>query len=200
MSKTKRNRRSGLSVSLIIALLFVASGVVRLFGGTGAAIAREVAALAPEPVHGGSTAEAKAICPDAPELERILEALKTREAAVAEREARVERKTQDLNEASAQLGEQMHALKRAESDLAQTIAAAETAAETDIAQLTSVYENMKPKEAAAVFQEMAPEFAAGFLSRMRSDAAARILAGLDPASAYSISVILASRNVDVPTE
>ena len=70
----------------------------------------------------------------------------------------------------------------------------------DVAQLTAVYAAMKPKEAAAVFEEMDPAFAAGFLGRMKPDAAAQIVAGLSPGKAYSISVILAGRNVGTPTE
>jgi flagellar motility protein MotE (MotC chaperone) len=35
---------------------------------------------------------------------------------------------------------------------------------------------------------------------MRADAAAAILAGLAPDQAYSISVVLAGRNANVPTE
>ena len=57
---------------------------------------------------------------------------------------------------------------------------------------------MKPKDAAALFEEMSPEFAAGFLGLMRADAAALIMTGLEPTTAYSISVILAGRNANVP--
>ena len=55
-------------------------------------------------------------------------------------------------------------------------------------------------QAAALFQLMEPSFAAGFLGRMRADAAAAILAGLEPDLAYSISVVLAGRNANVPRE
>jgi flagellar motility protein MotE (MotC chaperone) len=80
------------------------------------------------------------------------------------------------------------------------MAQSEVAAEDDLSRLTSVYENMKPKEATEVFARMAPEFAAGFLGRMRPDAAALILSGLDPDKAYSISVLLAGRNANAPVE
>lgn len=197
MSASKRARKGGLSVSLVIAVLLAASGVVRLFGGTGAAIAREVAALAPDKAPVESV---QAVCPAAPEIDRLLVAIREREDAADARDAANAARAEQLDEASALIAEQMTALAEAEAALADTIASAEAAAENDLSQLTTVYENMKPKQAAAVFEEMDPEFAAGFLGRMRSDAAARIFAGLQPATAYSISVILASRNVDVPTE
>ena len=74
------------------------------------------------------------------------------------------------------------------------------AVENDLAALTSVYENMKPKEAAPLFEAMDPVFAAGFLARMRPEVAAGIMAKLSPDAAYSISVILAGRNANVPRE
>ena len=80
------------------------------------------------------------------------------------------------------------------------LAVAEKAAEGDLSRLTSVYEAMKPKDAAALFEAMEPEFAAGFLGRMRPDAAAGIMTGLSPETAYMISVVLAGRNARAPTE
>ena len=88
----------------------------------------------------------------------------------------------------------------AEAKLASTLALADNAAENDLARMTSVYENMKPKEAAALFEEMSPDFAAGFLGRMRPDAAAAIMAGLSAPTAYTVSVVLAGRNASAPTE
>ena len=57
---------------------------------------------------------------------------------------------------------------------------------------------MDAGDAAALFTQMDPSFAAGFLGRMQSDAAAGVLAELDPAVAYSISVLLATRNATPP--
>ena len=85
-----------------------------------------------------------------------------------------------------------------ENRLRATLAKADQAAEKDIARLTSVYENMKPAQAAPLFEAMEPSFAAGFLSRMRPDAAAGILANVDPQAAYTISVLIAGQNASVP--
>ena len=97
-----------------------------------------------------------------------------------------------------EITKRLTALEQAEVELRGTLALADNAAENDLARLTSVYENMKPKDAAALFGAMEPDFAAGFLGRMRPDAAAAVLAGLSPDAAYSISVILASRNANAP--
>jgi len=91
-------------------------------------------------------------------------------------------------------------LEDAENRLADTLALADNAAEKDLERLTSVYENMKPKEAADIFETMDVTFAAGFLSRMRPDAAAGILSNVDKTLAYAISVAMAGRNIGVPTE
>ena len=105
-----------------------------------------------------------------------------------------------LQNAEAEIAVQLQALQQAEADLTATIALADSAAETDLAQLTTVYENMKPKEAADLFAEMSPPFAAGFLGMMRPDSAAQIMTELEPEVAYSFSVVLAGRNAAVPTD
>lgn len=90
------------------------------------------------------------------------------------------------------------ALEAAEASLRETVALSDKAAEVDLARLTSVYEAMKPREAAALFDEMDENFAAGFLGRMRPDSAAAVLAGMVPAKAYAVSAILAGRNANAP--
>ena len=122
------------------------------------------------------------------------------QAALDRRETDLALREQDLRAMSDLVGEQIARLGAAETRLRQVMSLAEGAAEGDVAQLTAVYAAMKPKEAAAVFEEMDPAFAAGFLGRMKPDAAAQIVAGLSPGKAYSISVILAGRNVGTPTE
>lgn len=125
--------------------------------------------------------------------------LKVREDNVSQREFEVLQKTALIELSETRIREQLAQLEEAENQLRSTIALADRAAEDDLARLTAVYENMKPKEAAGLFEEMSPDFAAGFLSRMRPDAAALILAGLQASTAYSISVVMAGRNAEVPT-
>ena len=116
------------------------------------------------------------------------------------REAELEARIQALALIESSVADDLRRLEEAEEELRATMAQADKAAETDIDQLTAVYENMKPDQASALFQMMEPSFAAGFLGRMRSDAAAAILAGLEPDLAYSISVVLAGRNAEVARE
>ena len=102
--------------------------------------------------------------------------------------------------AEAKLAEQLAAFETAQKNLEQTLALADQAAERDIARMTTVYENMKPADAARIFERMDVAFAAGLLSRMRPDLAAEVLTGMTADSAYAVTLTIASRNAAVPTE
>lgn len=196
MSAERARRPRGPRGTLtIIALLLVVSGLIRL-GGPAAAIAREVANLEESPV----AMPALGSCETAEDVELALSALGEREERLSAREAEIEERMALLTEAEAAMKDTMAELEKAEAELDATLSVASTAAEDDLARLTTVYEAMKPKEAAALFSQMDPQFAAGFLGRMRPDAAAAVMAGLDPETAYTISVVLAARNADVPKE
>ncbi|MEM1064519.1 MAG: hypothetical protein AAGJ74_03380 [Pseudomonadota bacterium] len=186
----------GRGLLLIIAAGFVGSGLLRAWDGHGAALAREVAARTAE----AGVITAACDCATDEGLDAALAAVRARETSVQDRENALSDRLAALDLAEQAIEARLAALEAAEAQLSATMARSETAAEDDLAQLTSVYENMKPKEAAELFQAMTPDFAAGFLSRMRADAAAAIFAGLPPETAYTISVILAGRNARAPTE
>ncbi len=187
----RRKRRVGRATLGIISSLLIASAITRIGVGMGPALADE--ARAEEvPVAANST--------DGMNTSALLEAFQRREARLAEREAQLQARIQALNVVEEEVAEKLASLEAAEQALAATIAQADGAAATDLEKLTTVYENMKPKEAAALFEEMPPEFAAGFLGMMRADAAALIMTQLEPETAYSFSVVLAGRNANAPTE
>jgi len=193
----RQGRRGRFPVTgLVLVTLFGASIAVRLAGGTAAAIAREVEEHLPESAAGS----APRAVPAPATLDPILTALERREARLEEREAELALREQDVEAARQSVEAQVRRLEAAEAELSAVLSVAETAATEDVAQLTSVYENMKPKDAAPLFEAMDPAFAAGFLARMRAEAAAQIVAGLSPQTAYSISVILAGRHVDATGE
>ncbi len=196
--KSKRQRKGSRGVLLLITGFFLASGLLRLGSGTGSAIAREIQTLG----HGENQQDTvvPTACETGEGIGELLAALKKREARVTEQEAKLADRMQVLAVAEEGAKKNLAALAEAEQRLKATMALADTAAEDDLSRLTTVYENMKAKDAAKLFEEMDPQFSAGFLGRMRPDAAAAIFAGLTPAKAYSISVILAGRNAEVPTE
>jgi len=192
MNKRKPVRRRTGTLGVLAGLL-IASAVMRTASSGSIAFAETTSeaqvAESADPIQDTSTASNAA----------LLRALQEREAKLEEREHEVKNRMQAINLAELEIQEQLKALVDAEEALKSTIALAEVAASNDLQSLTQVYENMKPKDAAALFEEMSPEFAAGFLGLMRADAAALIMTGLEPTTAYSISVILAGRNANVPT-
>ncbi|UWQ53894.1 MotE family protein [Leisingera caerulea] len=199
-TKSKRLRRGG--TLMMLAVLLMGSAAVRLGLEAGPAIAREVASLKEpgieEPAHKGEPQRES--MPTSAELQTMLAAFQEREQALAAREAEIQDRMKALAIADQAIDRKLAALEQAEEKLRATLALADGATEEDVTRLTSVYEQMKPKEAAALFEEMDPAFAAGFLARMQPEAAAGIMAGLSPEAAYTISVVLAGRNGAVPKE
>mgnify|MGYP003627259512 CR=1 FL=1 len=205
IKKTKKRsltRRTGRGTVMIIAALLSTSAFLRLGSGAGEAVAEAI--IQPTPPVGFSKegSEVSDIANtrkvDRAKIGSLLAALMEREARVSEREERIAKRQKALEIADEEIERRMVALEQIEQDLRKTLALANGAAESDLARLTAVYENMKPKDSAKLFETMEPEFAAGFLGRMRPDAAAGVMAGLSPEAAYSISVILAGRNASAP--
>lgn len=216
--KRKPKRKSRGALAAICALL-VTSALLRLAIGASEALAREgggdllehapgTGRIAGDPPASGTLPKHSSPTPtDAvpirvaeADIQPLIEALNSRESRIRSRESAIDIRMQALAVAEQEIERKMIALAEAEDSLKQTLSLARTAAADDIARLTDVYANMKPKKAAALFEEMDAEFAAGFLARMRPDAAAAIMAGMTPQAAYLTSVILAGRNANVPKE
>jgi flagellar motility protein MotE (MotC chaperone) len=190
----KSARLGSRNVLVIVAALFVGSGVIRIGIGSGQAFA-----LGDISADGQMESEPFACTPDQ-DPGGILNTILARERALIQAERTVAEQLKSIDFAKAEIRQNLMQLEAAEQKLAATMATVKNAAESDLARLTSVYENMKPKDASTLFSEMAPDFSAGFIARMRPEAAAKIMTGLDPATAYSISVIMAGRNANTPTE
>ncbi|AHM03719.1 hypothetical protein roselon_01331 [Roseibacterium elongatum DSM 19469] len=173
---------------MCLGLMFAASGVLRL-GALDGAWATEPAAPATETAGLGPTGP----------LRTALEEATALRARLTEREAELDVREAAVEAAQALVEERLAALEQAEARLARLVALSDSAAETDLGQLTRVYETMPPEAAAPLFERMEPSFAAGFLSRMAPATSAALLAELDPAAAYAISVVLATRNATAPT-
>ena len=193
-------RRITLGAMAIVGSLLVFSALLRLTVGAGAAFARETETAVPPVPPPATTQESTDRILTEADLENVLDALREREERLEKNEDAVAVRMRALEIAEEAIDRKLAQLQSVEEQLRSTIALAQTAAEDDLTRLTDVYASMKPKQAAALFEAMDAEFAAGFLGRMRPDTAAAIMAGLSPTAAYSISVILAGRNADVPKE
>lgn len=189
----------GRGLLVTAALLMAASGAIRLGEGMGQAIAETAAPSDHEVAEAqDAPASAPAACPAPPaELARVL---KEREAAVHAREASATRREAAVALSEGLIDKRLAELAAAEEQLAALVTQADRAAEEDVARLTTVYEAMKPKQAAAIFDQMAPEFAAGFLGRMQPDTAAQIMQAMRPENSHAVTVLLAGRNARVPSQ
>lgn len=180
---------------LILSCLLI-SAVIRL-GAGGVALAEELATNVAEPVM--VPVQPVQPTPES-EVSSLLKSIRTRQEQLLQREGEITERQLELNMIEQRIAQQLVVLKQAEQKLADTLAIADSAAENDLKQLTAVYEKMKAKNAAEIFGTMEISFAAGFLSRMKPESAAGILSEMPPNAAYSISVVMAGKNANAPTE
>jgi flagellar motility protein MotE (MotC chaperone) len=146
------HRRFAPGALVVLALLFASSGALRLGSDLGAALA----AISDEPAEDLPAEPASCAAPPA----ALAAALKARDEEVTAREAMIEERFAALELAQAAIDKRMGELAAAEEGLKKTISLADGAAEQDLGTLTSVYEAMKPADAARLFAAMAPEYAA----------------------------------------
>lgn len=176
----RRPFRNGTLV--LLATIFMCAALIRLTITPGVASSLTAAA------------DSARDCLGKPETSALLGAVNDRTTQLNQREEALAARSQALTVAEKTVRERLAALQKSEDDLAKSVTFADKAADNDVARLVTVYENMKPREAAPLFEVMEPDFAAGFLSRMSPETAAAIMTNLDPKFAYSVSVVFAGRN------
>lgn len=191
MSRADPRQRGTSSVLLLLSLLFLGAGMSRLGLGVAEVIAAETNPTA-------ELAEEMGASDPSPDPGDLFAALRAREARLEQAEASLQARQIALREAEAELERQISSLTQVEAQLAQTLRLTEGAAEQDLSRLTTVFEHMKPQQAAELFGQMDTEFAAGFMARLRPDFAGEVMAGLDPVIAYAISAVLAGRHARTP--
>lgn len=210
MSKNLKPARIWRQRGILIALfsLFLVSGLLRL-GDIDIAFAATGSETTIEDSTGSSEGQTGVIervqeiasdtqqCATLGSIEVALAAINRRAEELDVREANVSAREANLEAAEAVILEQLQELEATEERLRGLLTIADTAADDDLAQLTSLYESMEAEDAAELFGQMEPSFAAGFLARMRPEAGAGILSELEPNQAYAISVILATRNTNL---
>lgn len=188
MKAVPRSSRS--CVLLLLAALFSAAGLSRLGLGVAEVFAADT--------HSETNQSEMPVQQQAADPGDLHAALQARKAQLDERENALLDRAQALREAETELQRNLDALLEAESRLAATLRLTETAAEDDLRHLTTVFESMKPPQAAELFSQMDTEFAAGFVSRLRPDFAGEVMSALDPLIAYGISAVLAGRHARTP--
>ncbi len=134
------------------------------------------------------------------QTDALLAAIKERSRVLDAQTVRVEDRIRLLEIIEKRVGERLVELQKNNDDLSGLIAFADEAADQDIALLSKMYEQMKPKKAGEIFDKMNPTFAAGFLTAMNSESAALILTNMSTDKAYEASMIIASRNAAVHSQ
>lgn len=178
-------------VLILLAGIFLASGLSRLGLGVVEVIAAETGAEIADPLP---------IADEVPDPGDLYAALQARKAQLDDYDAALNARAQALEDAEIELQRHLDHLLDAETRLAATLRITETAAEDDLKHLTTVFEAMKPAQAAELFSKMDTEFAAGFVSRLRPDFAGEVMSALDPLVAYGISAALAGRHALTPRD
>lgn len=189
---TDRSKVKGAGLGMILMLLaglFFTSGLSRLSLGVVGALAAEDAPPDETGVNNESASGGA-----------LFEALRAREARLAQQEQALQERADSLRTAEERLRTQIAELQATEERLAATLALTESAAETDLSRLTIVFQHMKPPQAAALFATMDTEFAAGFIARLEPQFAGEVMAELDPTLAYGISAVLAGRHANTPRQ
>lgn len=125
----------------------------------------------------------------------LLEALRRREAELDAYAEMLEDRNKALDAAAQRLEARLRQLDASREQFSALVASVDKSADRDVQHLISVYEKMKPKQAAPLFDSMDPGFAAGFLARMRPTKASAIMANMQTDRAYAVSLRLAGRNV-----
>lgn len=120
-------------------------------------------------------------------LSMDMKRLDTRRTEISEREIA-------LAAIETKIEAQMKAVEKVNNALQVKIDHIKSLANEDLKHLVSMYQTMKPKQAAEIFNSMDPAFAAGFLREMNSEKAGLIMANMDARKSYSISILIAGQN------
>ncbi len=107
------------------------------------------------------------------------------------READIMEQQRLLETSDRRVREQVAKLKLIKEEIVTSAKLADTTINRESKRLISIYEKMKPKEAANIFNEMAPNIAAELLRTMKEDQSSEILAKMNPKNAYEITLSLA---------
>jgi flagellar motility protein MotE (MotC chaperone) len=122
----------------------------------------------------------------------LLQAIRERRRQLDVREAGLAERRRMLEVIERRASELLRELQETRDTLEATLATADKEAAAQLTRLVTIYEGMKPKEAARIFEAMPAEVAAGFVRRMREAKSALIMAHLDANHAYAITLSIAN--------
>ncbi|MDO5657939.1 MAG: hypothetical protein Q4G36_06415 [Paracoccus sp. (in: a-proteobacteria)] len=147
----------------------------------------------PAPPPTGAAATLMQGCSDVPEAVALVSELRQREQRINHYLAAVDRREGDLRDAEARIRARLDELRGMRDVERRARIAAQDEVEADIAQLVSVYDAMRPRDAAAIISDLPADFAAELLMRLNPDSSARIIASVQPRQAAILTTYMGAR-------
>lgn len=126
----------------------------------------------------------------------VLQALAARRKALDVRQNEVEIREKLLAAAETRIDDKIAELKELKAKIDEVFKTEESKGDAKFKSLVKVYENMKPKDAAAVFEQLEMGVLLELLDRMSERKLAAIMAAMDPSRAQAVTVALATANED----
>lgn len=121
----------------------------------------------------------------------LLQNLTKRRNELDERESELEMKSKVLDATELRITNKVKEMKVLEAELTKVVAQYKQQQSGEIKSLVKIYENMKPKDAAAIFNEMDMPILLEVIDKMSERKVAPVLAGMDPRRARDVTQELA---------
>ena len=127
----------------------------------------------------------------------VLTSLTKRREELDKRQAELDMREKLMMATEQRLDQKLAEIKSIQGEIQAAVGTLNDKQQKEIASLVKVYENMKPKDAAAIMQDLDRTILLEVASRIKEAKMAPILAAMEPSKAREITVMLAKKN-DVP--
>jgi flagellar motility protein MotE (MotC chaperone) len=160
---------------------------------TGSVGAKEESAAAPEKVGEVSATQSATASSGSPTEKVLLEKLGARRDALRQKSNELDLREKMLGEAERKLETGLGDLKKAEDKIDSAAKAKEDAEKQGLKNIVTMYESMKPKDAARVFDRLGHDVLVPIVLAMNPRKMAEVLAVMQPETAERLTVALANR-------
>ncbi|WP_114395295.1 MotE family protein [Oleisolibacter albus] len=161
----------------------------------GALPAPASATLPAPPSAGGGKAPAKPVAAAGSCDPALADMLAAERKALAERQTELDMRAQMLSAAEQKAREQLARLEQAGREVSALLDRRSSMAKADLQRLVTIYENMKPKDAARLLNEADPLILVDLMDLMQERRSAPILAEMDPVKVNALTRTMAERRV-----
>lgn len=167
-----------------LGLVFLLAGVAQVAGMTN--LGTSGTAAAAEGLLAG--------CTDIPEAVELSSLLEVRNARLQRYLAELDRRKSEISIAEGTLTSKLRQLKALKDSTGSARPGMRQEVRDDIDRVVAVYDQMKPRDAAAVLTNLPPDFAAEILMRIEAERGAQILAAFDPGQGAILTTYMSARS------